>query len=125
MCSNSIFTCIMAMVPTSAIFFIFDIFIFKSFLTKITNFCCLFANNLMFFFSKLIIFIAHSLKDSQNLFMQSLPLYISCLYLVALNDDIVDTEKSGGACSLAFVVDEFSALFLYPSIFSIKDSGSA
>ena len=42
-----------------------------------------------------------------------------------LNDDIVDIEKLDGMCSLTFVVDEFSGLFLHPSIFSIKHSRSA
>ena len=42
-----------------------------------------------------------------------------------LNDDIVDIEKPDGICSPTFVVDEFSGLFLHPSIFSIKHSRSA
>ena len=41
-----------------------------------------------------------------------------------LNDDIVDIEKLDGICSTTFVVDEFSGLFLQPSIFSIKHSRS-
>ena len=36
-----------------------------------------------------------------------------------LNEEIVDIEKSDGICLLTFVVDEFSGLFLYPSIFCI------
>ena len=39
-----------------------------------------------------------------------------------LNDDIVDTEKPDGIYWLTFVVDEFSGLFLRPSIFSITRS---
>ena len=35
-----------------------------------------------------------------------------------LNDDIEDIAKPDGICSLTFVVDEFSGLFLHPSIFS-------
>ena len=42
-----------------------------------------------------------------------------------LNDDIVDTENPDEICSPAFAVDEFSGLFLHPSIFSIKHSRSA
>ena len=42
-----------------------------------------------------------------------------------LNDDTVDIEKPDGICSLAFVADECSGLFLHPSIFSIKHSRSA
>ena len=42
-----------------------------------------------------------------------------------LNDDAVDIEKPYGICSLTFVVNEFSGLYLHPSIFSIKRSRSA
>ena len=37
-----------------------------------------------------------------------------------LNDGIVDIEKPRGICLLTFDLDEFSGLFLYPPIFSIK-----
>ena len=56
--------------------------------------------------------------------MQSVPLYASCLFSVLLNDDIVDIEKSDGVCLLTLVVDDFSGLFLHPSIFSIIHSRS-
>ena len=36
-----------------------------------------------------------------------------------VNEDIVDIEKVDGICSLTFVVDECSGLFLHPSIFSM------
>ena len=36
-----------------------------------------------------------------------------------LNEDIVDIENPDGICFLTFVVEEFSGLFLHPSIFSI------
>ena len=42
-----------------------------------------------------------------------------------LNDHIVDLEKPDGICLPTFVVNEFSGLFLHPSIFSIKHSRSA
>ena len=42
-----------------------------------------------------------------------------------LSDDIADIEKSDGICSPTFHVDEFSELFLHPSIFSITHSRSA
>ena len=42
-----------------------------------------------------------------------------------LNHDIVDIEKPDRICSPTFVVDEFSGLFLHPSVFSIKHSRSA
>ena len=41
-----------------------------------------------------------------------------------LNEDIVDIEKPDVICSLTFVVDELSGLFLHPSIFSITHSRS-
>ena len=46
-------------------------------------------------------------------------MYTSYLFSVLLNEDIVNIEKPDGICSLTFVVDEFSGLFLHPSIFSI------
>ena len=42
-----------------------------------------------------------------------------------LNDDIEDIVKPDEICSLTFVVDEFSGLCLYPSMFYIKHSRSA
>ena len=57
--------------------------------------------------------------------MQYLPLYTSCLLSMLLNDNIVDIAKPDGICSLSFVVDEFSGLFLHLSVFSIKHSRSA
>ena len=78
-----------------------------------------------FLFLKLIIFIACSLKNPRNFFMQFLPLYTPCLFSMVLNEDIVDIEKPDGICSLTFVMDEFSGLFLHPSIFCITYSRSA
>ena len=49
----------------------------------------------------------------------------SCLFSMLLNDDIVDIKKPDGICLLTFVVNEFSGLFLHPSIFSIIHSRSA
>ena len=42
-----------------------------------------------------------------------------------LNDDIVNNEKPDGIGSFTFAVEEFSGLFLYSSVFSIKHSRSA
>ena len=58
-----------------------------------------------------------SLKDSQNFFKQSLPLYASYLFFMLLSDDIVDIEKPDVICAPSFVVDEFSGLFLHLSIY--------
>ena len=80
-----------------------------------------------FFFLKLFIFIASSLKNSQNFFMQPLPLYTSYflyilhilwLFSMLLKENIVDIEKPDGICLHTFVVDEFSGLFLHPLFFS-------
>ena len=57
--------------------------------------------------------------------MQSLPLHTSCLFYMLLNEDIVDIEKPGGIRSLTFVVEEFSGLFLHPSIFFVRQLRSA
>ena len=42
-----------------------------------------------------------------------------------LNNNNVDIEKPDGICLPTFVADEFSGLFLHPSIFSIKHPRSA
>ena len=44
---------------------------------------------------------------------------------MCLNEEIVDIEKPDGICFLTFIVDDFSGLFLHPSIFCIKHSRSA
>ena len=69
-----------------------------------------------------MIFIACSLKDSQNFFAQSLPLYTSGLFSMLLNNDIVDIEKVDGISSFTFVVNYVLRLFLHSSIFSIKNT---
>ena len=67
-----------------------------------------------FFFLKLMIYISCSLKDSQNFFIQSLPLYTSCLFSMYLNNNTVGIKKPDGICSPTFVVDELSGLFIHP-----------
>ena len=66
-----------------------------------------------------------SVKDSQNVFIQSLLLYTSCLFSMLWNGGIVDIKKPDGICLPTFVVYKFSGLYLHPSIFSIKHSRSA
>ena len=64
------------------------------------------------------IFVAWSLKDSQNNSMQCLPLYTSCLLSMLLNEDNAVIEKPDGIYALIFFFgDELSGLFLHPSIF--------
>ena len=65
--------------------------------------CYSFVNNFIFLFLKLIIFIACFVKDSQNCFIQSLPLYASFLFSMILNDDTVDIEKPDGIFSLTLL----------------------
>ena len=48
------------------------------------------------------IFVAWSLKDSQNNSMQCLPLYTSCLLSMLLNEDNAVIEKPGGIYALIF-----------------------
>ena len=61
--SSSILSCIMTMISKFMIFFISQIFIFKFFFTSIIDFwidsCCSFFDNFIFFFLKLITFIAY------------------------------------------------------------------
>ena len=127
MCSSSVFTCIMTVI--SIWYLGYFKYIFKLFFTNISlqhifaflyDYCCSFVNDFMFIFVKCIFFIVCSRKDLQNFFMQSRPLYTSCLFFMSLNDDIVDIEKPDEICSLTFVLDELSGLFIYPSMFSIK-----
>ena len=117
--STSILFCIMTMISNFTIFFTFQIFTFKFFFTNITGLCifhmtsaALLLTTSFSFFLKLIIFIVCSLINS-------------CLFSMLLKEDIVDIEKPDGICLLTFVVDEFSGLFLHPSIFSIIHSRSA
>ena len=44
-------------------------------------------------------------------------MYSSSVFSMFLNEDVVDIKKPDGICLLTFVVDEFSSLFLHPSIF--------
>ena len=69
-----------------------------------------------FFIIESIIFIACSFKDSQNFFMQSLPLCTSCLFPIILNDDIVDAEKPYEIFFITFIVDKFLRLSFLSSI---------
>ena len=126
--STSIFPCTTTMISN---FFMFQIFIFI-FFYKYNRFlhfyiipAALWLINSFFLFLKLIIFIACPLKNPQNFSIQCLPLCKSCSFTRLLNGDIVDIEKPDEICSHTFVVNEFSGLFLHPSIFSIIHSRSA
>ena len=111
--------------------FVIAVFMFEPFLQlkQIFDFsydsCCFFVNGIIYFFSKLAIFNACTLKDSQNIFWQSSYLYKSCLFSIPSNVHIVDNKYQQGICSHNFVVRDFSGLCLHSSTFLIKDSGSA
>ena len=46
-------------------------------------------------------------------------------FCILLSEDIADIEKSDEIYSLTFVVNQFSGLFLHPSVFSIMHSRTA
>ena len=111
-------------------FFIYSMLILKFLSTNITNFCfftfcCSFVSNFILLFLKLIIPIACSLKNLQNFFIQSLPLYTSCLFSMLLKWWYCKHWKTWwNIYSLTFTVDEVSGLFLHPStsiLWNIQD----
>ena len=53
-------------------------------------------------FLKLIVFIACSMKNSQNVFMQPLTLNTTCLFSTLVNERIVDIEKPAWWNMLAY-----------------------
>ena len=118
MCSTSVFTSIMTMILKFMIIFIISVFIFTSFLQMWQfillkyDLCSSFVNGIVFFFSKLFIFIVSSLNDSEDYFMKS-PLYTSCLSSLPSNVHIVDIEYPQEICSPIFVVNDFSGLILH------------
>ena len=101
---NFYIPCTMTMTPSFTEFFTFKICIFKFFYKyKIFLHFQMIPSALLlitfFILVKLIIFLACSLKNLQNIFIQSFPLYTSCLFSIimlvfyTLDDDIVDTQK--------------------------------
>ena len=63
-----------------------------------------------------------SSKDLQNFIRRSSALYTSFLFSIPTNIHILDTEYAQGKSVPTFVVDDFPELFLYQSVFLIKDS---
>ena len=63
MLSTSVVISIMKMVSNITITFIIRVFMFELFLANIVDFC---LNSITFFISKLIIFVAYCLKDSET-----------------------------------------------------------
>ena len=64
----------------------------------------------------MIFFIACSLKDSQDLFMYSIPFYTSFFVSISLNDDIIDFQNPDKINSLNFAINNFLGSFLHLSI---------
>ena len=62
-----------------------------------------------------------SLKEVQNVFIQSSPQYKVCLFSILSKVHIVDIEHLQGICLPNFVAEDFYGLFAHPSIFLVKD----
>lgn len=115
MCCATLFTSIMTMVVNYTIIFIIGLFMLKFFFVNAADFlpfysivsCCLFVKGIIFFFSKLNIFIVYSLKDTQNLFMQYSLFYTSCLFSRSSDVHKVDIEYPQEICLPTFTVDYF------------------
>ena len=121
MCSTSLFTYIRTMIFKFLIIFIISLFMFELFLEMYQvlvisyNLCCLFVNGVIFFCSKLIIFVVFFLKDSQKLFIQSL------LIVYNLKCPYCRHEIPTGSMFTYFFVGDFSGLILYLSTFLIEN----
>ena len=77
--STAPFTSTMAQVFNFSITFISRVYLFE----LLFDSYCSFVNSITFFFSKLIVFTACSVKDSQNFFMQFSSLYALCLFPIS------------------------------------------
>ena len=139
MCRTSKFSCIMTMISDFTIFF--QIYLSKFYFetSKIEqnfafsyDFCNSFVNN--FSFLKLIIFIACSLKNSHNFFVESLPFYIMCVFYPCklwFFKNILDIEKPDGICLRIFfcrlifrVISTPTNLFYYIFKICINNNGA-
>ena len=85
----------------------FQIFLYKH--NRFLHFhvipAALLLKTLFFSFQKKLSLLRALLRIHKT-FTPSLPLYISCLFSMLLNDDIVDTKKPDGICLLTFVADK-------------------
>ena len=129
MCVTFVFTSIMRMVFNFTIIFIISAFMLELSSANVTDFCIFkffsFANGIIYFFSKLIIFIACFLKGLQNFSITIFTSVYIMLIFYATKFRNSRTEYPQGICSPTLDVDYFSKLFLHPSILLIKDSRSA
>ena len=94
MCVTFVFTSIMRMVFNFTIIFIISAFMLELSSANVTDFCIFkffsFANGIIYFFSKLIIFIACFLKGLQNFSIQYSHRYTSCLFFMPPNFEILE-----------------------------------
>ena len=131
MCHVSVFTCKMALASNILVFFIFCKLLLIFFLQmgylipSWLDFSSVLLTVTFFFCSESMIFFACSVKDLQNLFMQSSLRYKVCSSSIWLNTNIVDFECAQGICFPILVVEECSRFFSQLSTFLIKDSISA
>ena len=95
MCSTSLFLYITTMISNVRIFFYLSNIYFKIFLYKynrVLNFhmipAAILSLTSFLSFLKFILFTTCSLKDWETFFIQSLPLYTSCLFSTILNHDM-------------------------------------
>ena len=129
MCSTSVFTSIMAMVPNLVINFIISLFMLQLFL-QMWQFDCVWlrydlyfsvVNGITSFFLELIIFTECSLKDSKTFHATFTSPYI-CTYVLyhqmsissnwlSARNHIIDIDYLQGICSPIFVVDNFQDYF--------------
>lgn len=83
-----IFRCAMTVITNLKLIFILIMDVIESFFEYVTDFCflCFFiffsANDNIYFFSQLVIFIEWLLSSAQNFFVGSSPLQKSCLFLL-------------------------------------------
>ena len=81
------------------------------------DFSSFFVNGNIFFLSKLVKSTVRSLREIQNIFMQSSPRYKLYVFFILSNAHIVDIEYPQGICSPIYVAEDFSGLDLQLSIF--------
>ena len=119
MCCTSVSICKIVIFSNFSIFFlvVLKIFFHKHIILWQLDVILVFSHGNIFFFLKIITFVAFSLRELQNFFTQFSPRYKLCLFSTLSKAHIVDIEYLPGICSLIFIIEGFSGLFAHPSIF--------
>ena len=124
--STYILPCIMTMISNFTILFIFHILILNFFFNKNNRFLHFHmipaALLLITYFFLIRINYLHCVLSSgfiKLIYAIFTTIYIILIFMLS-NEDIVDIEKPDGICLPEFVTDEFSGLYLHPSIIFIK-----